>query len=212
MKNASTGLLAAILAAGLGGAPANAETIVRTGKVLSAEPILETAYESYRECGTAKANPYRDRNDTINQIVGGAVGGIAGSTIGKGSGKDAAAAAGAIIGSELLNPDNKGFTEGELIGAIAGGVIAHNVGKGSGKTAATATGAVIGKIVGGNLEGGARRASQECVLRSREKKVITGYTVRYEYNGETFIGTLPYEPGDTVDVSVEVGLVENRTR
>lgn len=216
MNNVPRGLLVAAVAIGLGGSVVEAETIVRTARVLSTEPIVETVHEPYQECGTAAADPYdpyAGRNDVINQIVGGVVGGAAGSAVGKGSGRDAAAAAGAVIGSELLNPDNPGLTEGEIIGAVAGGLVAHQVGKGSGKTAATATGALIGKIVGGNLQEGARVGGpgRRCVTLSREKKVITGYTVRYEYNDEVFIGRLPYKPGDLVDISVEVGLVENRT-
>ena len=185
-------------------------------RVLKSEPIIETAFEQVEECRyeyRAEREP-KKRDDTGNRIGGGLVGGLIGGQIGKGSGRDAAAALGAIVGAEAADGDER-LTEGELIGGIAGGLIGNQVGDGSGKTAATAAGALAGAIIGQNLQqqnqpqaSVKKRKVKVCETKERAKKIITGYTVTYEYQGRTEVGVLGYEPGEFVTVNVAVDLVE----
>ena len=187
---------------------ANAGDFVTRAKVIGAAPVVETIYES------GHCRKQRTRGNTGNtgdKIIGGLLGGAAGSALGKGSGKDAATAAGVLLGSEIADNDGQ-LGEGELIGALVGGVVGNQVGKGKGKTAATGAGTLLGAIVGDNLQHGqpsARRTANRC--KQTAKKVITGYEITYEYGGVRQTGTLPYQPGEYVDIHVGVSLLENRT-
>ena len=197
-------------------APAAFGDYVERARVVETSPIVETVVEAEEICRYKKGGKHKQRaeseDDIGEKVVGGVVGGLAGSAVGKGSGRDAAAGVGALLGSELADGD--GISEGEIIGGIAGGIIGNQIGKGSGKTAGTAAGVLIGAIVGDELQNGeARRDSggRVCSVREREKKVITGYEVVFEYNGLRSTGRLPYRPGDYVDVNVRLDLLENRT-
>ena len=213
-------ILAASLTLAAPGAVAG--EFVATGKVIRSTPIVESVFEPVEECrdklvpagSSARAN-------TGGRLIGGILGGAGGSAFGKGSGKDAAAAAGAVLGGEIGAQDGE-LSGGELIGGVAGGIIGNQVGSGSGKTAATAAGALLGSILGDELQNGEKRRRQAkadgkyqkvrvCSYVEREKRIITGYTVVYEYNGLQHTGTLPYRPGATVDIQVSADLIENRT-
>lgn len=196
---------------------------VERARVVESSPIVETVFETEEVCRyhNKRKSQSKDTGNIGDKVIGGVIGGAAGSAFGKGSGRDAAAAVGGVIGSEVADGD--GISEGELIGGVAGGIIGNQVGKGSGKTAATALGAVIGSIVGDELQnGGATNDSatstngktervRVCTLEEREKKVITGYDVVFEYNGLRSSGRLPYRPADYVDINVRLDLLENRT-
>ncbi len=202
----------AIIAALLPLAGAQADEFVTRARVLKTAPIVETVYESDGNCRPETRRQRRGGADVGDKILGGILGGAAGSAFGKGTGRDAAAGVGALFGSEVAAGDG-GLSEGELIGGIVGGVVGNQVGKGGGKTAATGAGVLLGAIVGDNLQNGAARASSEtrrtgCTQRA--KKIITGYTVTYEYDGVRQTGVLPYDPGEYVDIHVGVSLVENR--
>lgn len=205
-------------------APAAFGDYVERARVVESSPIVETVFETEEVCR------YRNKrrgesgadgaSDIERKVIGGVVGGLAGSAVGKGSGRDAAAAVGAVVGSEI--GDGDGISEGELIGGIAGGIIGNQLGKGSGKTAGTAAGALIGAIVGDELQNGGAAAQDKsqnrpagkvrvCTFEEREKKVITGYNVVFEYNGLRSSGRLPYRPADYVDINVRLDLLENRT-
>ena len=200
---------------------ANAGEFVATGKVIGSTPIVETVFEPVEECRD-KLVPVgaNVRGNAGERVIGGILGGAAGSACGKGSGKDAAAAVGAILGGEVGAQDGE-LTGGELVGGAVGGVIGNQVGSGSGRTAATAAGALLGSILGDELQNGEERRRQAkgeqkyqkvrvCSYVEKEKKIITGYTVVYEYNGLEHTGVLPYRPGATVDIQVRADLIENR--
>jgi uncharacterized protein YcfJ len=194
---------------------ANSGDFAAKARVISSAPIIETVYEPVEECRYEyRSAKKKKRDDTGDRLAAGVAGGLAGSAVGKGSGRDAAAALGAIIGSEVAD-DDEGLTEGELLGGIAGGIIGNQVGKGSGKTAATALGALAGATIGSNLQEGnkpqsasKKRKVKVCDTVEREKKIVTGYDVTYEYQGRQSRGVLPYEPGEFVIVNVAVDLVE----
>ena len=213
-------ILAASLALAAPGAVA--DEFFATGKVLRSTPIVETVFEPVEQCRQElrRVGAKTGQSNTGGRIVGGILGGAAGSAFGKGGGKDAAAAAGAILGGEVGAQDGE-LSGGELLGGAAGGVIGNQIGSGSGKTAATAAGALLGAILGDELQNGEQcrrqaaadgeyRKVRVCSYAEREKKVITGYTVVYEYNGLQHTGTLPYRPGATVDIQVSAQLIENR--
>ena len=102
-----------------------------------------------------------------------------------------------------------------LLGGIIGGVIGHQFGSGRGRDAATIAGAVIGSGVG--YDSARRRAGvteervvQRCATRyEREyEERVDGYHVTYEYNGREFTTRMPYDPGETMRVSVAVAPAE----
>lgn len=101
-----------------------------------------------------------------------------------------------------------------LFGALVGGVIGHQFGSGSGNDAATIAGGLIGGAIGSDA---AKRRNgygveqhsrpvQRCETRyqeSREER-IDGYRVTYRYNGQKYITDMPYDPGETIRVRVDV--------
>ena len=99
---------------------------------------------------------------------------------------------------------------GAIVGGIAGGVVGHQFGKGSGKAAATIAGAVGGAIVGDQIANQnnptvvTEQPVQECrtveVMESRP----AGYEVTYVYRGKSFTTILPYAPGPSIPVRVNV--------
>ena len=167
-------LFSIMLAAVCSGA-AWAGDFVDTAKVISSTPIYERVSEPRQECW----------NETV-------------STSGAGSG--AAPAGERSIG-------------GALVGGVVGGVVGNQVGQGTGKTVATAAGAVAGAIIGDRIANPATpqtaqtpqtRQEQHCRQVENFREVIRGYNVTYRYNGRDITTRLPYQPGDTVQVSIGV--------
>ena len=199
---------------------ARAGEFVSAAKVVYSTPIIETVSEPVETCREELRRVNRRSGNQGDRIIGGILGGAAGSAFGKGSGKDAAAAAGAVLGGEIGAQDGE-LTGGELVGGVAGGIIGNQIGGGSGKTAATAAGALLGSIIGDELQNGPERRAKSgehrkvrvCTQTVRDKKIITGYTVVYEYGGRQMSGILPYQPasGSTVAIHVSAELIENRT-
>lgn len=113
---------------------------------------------------------------------------------------------------------------GAVVGGVIGGVIGSQVGQGSGNTVATAAGAIAGTIIGDRVANqNSQRQAQatEQVPQTREERrcrqvesfreVIRGYDVTYRYNGRDITTRLPYDPGNTVRVSVSVVGGESNT-
>ena len=231
MKTKTILCAAAMAALAAGGAQAQEDAVpakivsdfATTAKVAYSTPIIETVVEPVEECRyeNRRVGSRGASDNKGDRIVGGILGGAAGSAFGGGRGKDAAAAVGAVLGSEIGAQDGE-LSGGELLGGVAGGVIGNQVGSGSGRTTATAAGALLGALVGDELQNGQQRRDRAaanakykevrvCTFAEREKKVITGYEVVYEYSGRRFVGVLPYRPGETVDIQVSPELIENRT-
>lgn len=103
---------------------------------------------------------------------------------------------------------------GAIVGGIAGGLLGSQVGGGQGRTAATAAGAIAGVLVGDRIANPEQAPRSEQVERCRDvdnyREVIKGYTVTYRYNGQEGTTTLPYHPGEKVQVGVSV--IEDQTR
>ncbi len=99
---------------------------------------------------------------------------------------------------------------GAVIGGLAGAIIGSQVGKGSGKTAGAAvgaaTGAIVGDRIGNNNAGGssAPQTIQRCRTIDSWQTRSLGYEVSYEYRGRTYTEVLPFSPGNTLRVHVQV--------
>lgn len=112
---------------------------------------------------------------------------------------------------------------GTVLGAVLGGVIGHQFGNSTGgRDHGTAAGAVIGGLIGSSVDrdnGGYYRTGvapqvayeQVPVVRTVQRcepappiERVVGYDVRYEYHGREYRTRLPYNPGATMPVDVEV--------
>jgi len=96
---------------------------------------------------------------------------------------------------------------GAVVGGVAGAAIGSQIGEGTGKKAATVAGGIAGAVIGDRVATRDEPRTQQ-VERCREvetgREVVTGYRVIYRYNGQDVTTTLPYEPGSTVRVRVNV--------
>ena len=95
-----------------------------------------------------------------------------------------------------------GNAGGAIIGAIAGGLIGSTVGKGDGRVAAAAVGAATGAVVGDRWNGGGTRYEEtrprqveRCRVQDDYRQVVSGYDVRYRFQGRVYATQLPYNPG-----------------
>lgn len=104
---------------------------------------------------------------------------------------------------------------GTFLGAIIGGVIGHQVGSGRGNDAATVAGTLIGAAVGNEASRDKSRSRhsetrsrpvERCETNYREhrEKRIDGYRVTYRYNGQKYRTEMPYDPGESIRVRVDV--------
>ena len=196
--------------------PSLASDFVDRARITELSPVVETVRASgYRNgaCEVEQSYAYRD-DRTGEKIVGGLLGAAAGSAFGKGGGQRASAAIGAVVGSQLADPEGE-FTGEELLGAVLGGAAGSQIGKGSGRTAATAIGALSGSMIADRMTRTDRTQAysrSECRPGSTLRKAITGYEITFEYGGIEGSGYLPYRPeSDYVDIHVNVELLEDRT-
>lgn len=167
-----------IMLAAVSSGAAWAGDFVDTAKVISSSPVYERVSEPRQECWT----------ETVSS-------------------------AGVVTKSAPVQERSIG---GALIGGVVGGVVGNQVGQGTGNTVATAAGAIAGAIIGDRVANPSNQQAQETtqVPQSREERrcrqvenyrdVVRGYDVTYRYNGRDVTTRLPYQPGDTVQVSVGV--------
>lgn len=103
---------------------------------------------------------------------------------------------------------------GTLIGGALGTVVGNQVGHGRGKDVARVAGALIGGAIGANvsrdrqrqLYGDQRQVYERCDVRYRDsyEERIDGYQVTYEYAGREYVTQMPYDPGERIQVRVDV--------
>lgn len=117
---------------------------------------------------------------------------------------------------------------GTVIGAIVGGVIGHQFGNSSrGRDHGTVAGVIGGGIIGNMIENSpsanaapstvnydpqpARvdytpetRTVQRCQTVQDSREQITGYNVTYRYNGRDYQTRMAYDPGQTINVRVNL--------
>lgn len=184
-----------------------------TARVISSTPIYERISEPKRECWTETVQVQPKERSMTGAVVGGVAGGLLGSQVGGGSGNTAAtgagAVAGAVVGDRVDNQDSNRSATGAIIGGVAGALLGSQVGGGSGNKAATAVGGIAGAVIGDRVANPtSNQPRTEEVQRCREvqtsREVVKGYTVQYRYNGRDYTTTLPYKPGSTIRVRVNV--------
>ena len=151
---------------------------VDTAKVISSTPVYERVPEPKQECWT----------ETVSST-------------------------GSVTRSVPVEEHSIG---GALLGGVVGGVVGSQVGKGSGSTVATAAGAIAGAIIGDRVasqnaaqaqqttQAPQTREERHCRQIENYRDVIRGYNVTYRYNGRDITTKLPYQPGDTVQISIGV--------
>jgi uncharacterized protein YcfJ len=107
-----------------------------------------------------------------------------------------------------------------VLGGLLGGAVGTQIGSGDGRRAATVAGAIIGSAIGHDV--GERRrdryydpeprsyTEERCEVRfeTRWDERIDGYDVAYEYDGRRYRTRLPYDPGSTIRVRVDVAPAE----
>jgi len=138
------------------------------------------------------------------------------------------------VQEEYVSDSRGGSGAGTVLGAIIGGVVGHQFGNSTGgRDHGTAAGAIVGGLIGHSIErdnarygdgygydSGYRRASsrdyveieripvtrnvQRCNVVSESSDEIRGYDVRYRYHNQEYTTRLPYDPGPTMPVNVEV--------
>jgi uncharacterized protein YcfJ len=162
-----------------------AEYFTDSARVIAARPVTERIPVAREECWNDRVRSYEERRVTRSDT-------------------------GAAIGP------------GTVLGAVVGGVIGHQFGNSSGgRDRGTAAGAIVGGLVGNQVDRdrGATGPSRETVEVERVpvernvercrtveevREAIHGYDVRYEYRGRQFTTRLPYDPGRSLQVRVDI--------
>jgi uncharacterized protein YcfJ len=122
--------------------------------------------------------------------------------------------------TETVGYETRGAREGgaggAVLGAIAGGLIGSTVGKGDGRVAAAAVGAATGAVVGDRMQqGGTRYESvpqqvERCQTHDSFREVVSGYDVRYRFEGREYVTRLPYNPGKWLALNVSFTVAEDQ--
>lgn len=181
-------LTATILVASALGAQAQA--VIDTARVRSAQPQYETTRVPRQEC-TNRWRPERgDRHSQVDQDPG-----------------------------QYQNQGDGRSYGGAVLGGLAGGVLGNQVGGGNGKVAATALGAVLGAFAGDNIDNrNARpapaypaqvyqtsgRDDNRCQTVYETQSQLTGYQVVYDYRGQSYSTFMRNNPGNSLRVRVSV--------
>ena len=103
---------------------------------------------------------------------------------------------------------------GAIVGAIAGGLLGSTVGKGNGKVAAAAAGAATGAVIGdrwhdGRVVSGPQQV-ERCQTTDNFRQILSGYDVRYRFQGQVYSTRLPYDPGDFLNLRVSFSVAEDQ--
>jgi uncharacterized protein YcfJ len=118
-------------------------------------------------------------------------------------------------GDETQTSRSAGNPGGAIVGAIAGGLIGSTVGKGNGRVAAAAVGAATGAVVGDRWNSGVVTEShpfevERCRIQDTPRQVLSGYDVRYRFNGREFTTRLPYDPGKYLTLNVSYRIAHDQ--
>ena len=121
------------------------------------------------------------------------------------------------VGQETRSYRDGNNSGGAVLGAIAGGLIGSTVGKGNGKVAAAAVGAATGAVVGDRWnDGGSRyyesrpRQVERCREHDNYRQVVSGYDVRYRFQGNEYSTRLPYDPGRWLTLNVSFSVADDQ--
>jgi uncharacterized protein YcfJ len=113
------------------------------------------------------------------------------------------------------NDYRRGGYTAPLAGGIIGGVVGNQFGRGRGKTALTVAGALLGASIGNDHNSSHYRGRpgvehvQRCetVDRYEQEQQLTGYRVKYSYEGQTYYTQTTEYPGKFIPVRVKVSPV-----
>ena len=119
------------------------------------------------------------------------------------------------VGYERVRSGDKEYG-GAILGGIVGGLLGNTIGKGNGRSVATAVGAATGAVVGDRIDNDGNevreyrrpRYEERCSVTDNWSERLTGYNVVYRYQGHDYNTFMPYDPGRTVKVRVNVSLAE----
>lgn len=117
--------------------------------------------------------------------------------------------------------DVPAISGGTVLGAVIGGVVGRQFGNSSGgRDRGTAAGAILGGILGNQIERDSYRDGRvvhreygrtvdyrpvtQCRTVSDYRDEVRGYDVTYRYNGRDYRTRMPYDPGRTMQVAVDV--------
>ena len=97
-----------------------------------------------------------------------------------------------------------------MIGAVLGGIVGYQFGHGHGRNAPAAAGALLGGALANNMSNDYSRSYtvtepvQRCRIEHRYRTVeqITGYRVRYRYQGQVFTTRMDHRPGRFIRLRV----------
>ena len=118
------------------------------------------------------------------------------------------------VGYETRSYPSANNTGGAIVGAIAGGLLGSTVGKGSGQVAAAAVGAATGAVIGDRWPGGrvvsGPQQIERCQTTDNFRQILSGYDVRYRFQGQVYSTQLPYDPGDFLNLRVNFSVAEDQ--
>jgi len=99
-----------------------------------------------------------------------------------------------------------------IVGTVLGAAIGNNIVDGDDREGARIAGALLGGAIGRDV--GRRKADrrrvvsyeQHCEIEhvTHEEERVSGYRVRYRYDGQTFVTRTDTHPGDTIRLRVSV--------
>src|SRR5574340_1270630 len=95
------------------------------------------------------------------------------------------------------------------------GAVQAGSGHGDGRVAAAAVGAATGAVVGDRMQqGGTRYESvpqqvERCQTHDNFREVISGYDVRYRFDGREYSTRLPCDPGKWLTLNVSFSVAED---
>lgn len=187
-------LLAPLLASTAMAQPPDSEPLGGTfsayGEVLKVTPIVrrQPVVEPYEQCRVVRDarqtrySPHQRRrveppHRVLRTVVGSLIGGAVGNQFGGGRGKDALTVLGAIAGARIANrPRHHAYDDSEF---------------------------VYRRYPDSHEE---PISVEQCTQTERTRYVeqITGYRVRYRYNGETYTKTTSEHPGKRIPLEVRV--------
>lgn len=96
---------------------------------------------------------------------------------------------------------------GAVVGGVAGALIGSQIGDGTGKKIATVAGGVAGAVAGDRAASSGQPQTQQverCSEDETGREAIKGYRVVYRYKDQDITTTLPYQPGPTVRIRINV--------
>lgn len=107
---------------------------------------------------------------------------------------------------------NPGNYIAPIAGGLVGGLVGHQFGNGRGKTALTIVGTLLGASVGHEVGRSHHRHHPrvetvrrcETVDRYEQQQQLSGYRVKYRYEGQTYYTRTAEHPGKFIPVRVKV--------